>query len=33
MIFRYYSSAYEGYSTASIAVRPSLVERLLERYL
>ena len=28
-----YSSAYEGYSTASIAVRPSLVERLLERYL
>lgn len=27
------SSAYEGYTTASIAVRPSLVERLFERYL
>lgn len=28
-----YSSAYEGYTTASIAVRPSLVERLFERYM
>lgn len=27
------TSAYEGYTTASIAVRPSLVERLFERYL
>ncbi|OHY29411.1 helicase [Streptococcus parauberis] len=27
------TSAYEGYTTASISVRPSLVERLFERYL
>lgn len=27
------TSAYEGYTTASIAVRPSLAERLFERYL
>ncbi|MEQ3457787.1 DEAD/DEAH box helicase [Enterococcus cecorum] len=27
------SNAYEGYTTASIAVRPSLVERIFERYL
>lgn len=28
-----YTSAYEGYTTASIAARPSLVERLFERYM
>ena len=28
-----HTNAYEGYTTASLAVRPSLVERLFERYL
>lgn len=28
-----HTSAYEGYTTSSIAVRPSLVERLFERYM